>query len=194
MAPSPTHFDLIYWPTLPGRGEFIRLILEDAGADYTDHAIVSGADRVLELIDSAHLGTAASGPPVLRPPILKHGDAVLTQTPNIAMYAAAHVGLAPAPGLDSPGFFHVQGLVQTALDGLCNETHDTHHPIACMDYYEDQREAAALRGKDYRTTRLPKFLAYYERVVKGPASGDGPWLYGGRCTVADIVLFHVGGG
>ena len=31
-------YELYYWPTIQGRGEFVRLALEDAGARYVDVA------------------------------------------------------------------------------------------------------------------------------------------------------------
>ena len=31
-------YELYYWPGIQGRGEYVRLALEDAGADYVDAA------------------------------------------------------------------------------------------------------------------------------------------------------------
>ena len=31
-------YQLYYWPSIQGRGEFVRLALEEAGADYVDVA------------------------------------------------------------------------------------------------------------------------------------------------------------
>lgn len=84
----------------------------------------------------------------------------------------------------------MNALALTALDGLCNETHDTHHPIAVGDYYEAQKVEAKKRAADYVKSRLPKFLGHFEKVLGGAASGRGEWLYGGRLTYADLVLFQ----
>ena len=81
-------------------------------------------------------------------------------------------------------------LALTALDGLSNEAHDTHHPIAPMSYYEEQKEEAKRKAADYLSNRLPKFLSYFERVLQGEASKGGEWLYGGRLTYADLVLWQ----
>jgi glutathione S-transferase len=189
-------YELIYWPGLPGRGEFVRLAFEESGTAYADLGLTHPrAEPVLEQTDSKNLGDATSPPP-LAPPILRHTDAngsslLISQTSNILLYIGARLGLAPSPG--EPGSFIINGLVLTALDGLCNETHDTHHPVATGKYYDDQKEVAKLRAQDYRENRLPKFLGYFERVLKGDASGDGPWLYGGNLTVADLVLFQARG-
>lgn len=190
-------YELVYWPGIPGRGEHIRLLLEEAGAAYTDKALQpdeegGGAKAVLALIDPSHMGDDVGNPPILAPPVLRHGDLVLSQTPNILMYLAPRLGLAPsADDDDVDGIYRLNSLVLTALDGLSNEVHDCHHPIAVSLYYEDQKDEALRRSQDYVKNRLPKFLGYFERVLKSKASGEGPWLYGGRLTYADLVLFHV---
>ncbi|KAI3573991.1 glutathione S-transferase [Fusarium oxysporum f. sp. albedinis] len=81
-------------------------------------------------------------------------------------------------------------LALTALDGLSNERHDVHHPVSMLLYYEDQLGESKRKAQDYTANRIPKFLGYFEKVLKGEASGDGPWLYGGRLTYADLVLFQ----
>ncbi|KAK8040169.1 hypothetical protein PG993_008580 [Apiospora rasikravindrae] len=180
-------YELIYWPGIPGRGEHIRLALEETGAQYTDTAH-QGPDPVLSMIGESNLGDDVN-PPYLAPPMLRHGDLVLSQTPNILMYLAPRLGLA-GPAEDEDAIYRLNALVLTALDGLSNEVHDCHHPIAVGLYYEDQKDESLRRTRDYVANRLPKFLGYFEKVLKGKASGEGPWLYGGRLTYADLVLFH----
>lgn len=134
-TPRDFTYELIYWAGIPGRGEYIRLALEEAGASYSDTAYGFDAsnaqpNEVLSRIDPSHTGDA-SNPPHLAPPILKHGDLVINQTPNILLYLAPRLGLAPKPGDDDEhGLYHLNGLALTALDGLSNEPHDCHHPIA----------------------------------------------------------------
>ncbi|KAK8005875.1 hypothetical protein PG991_012172 [Apiospora marii] len=184
-------YELIYWPGIPGRGEHIRLALEEGGATYTDTAQPGqgGADPVLSMIGESNKGDDAN-PPCLAPPMLRHGDLVISQTPNILMYLAPRLGLAPSADEDEDAIYRLNALVLTALDGLSNEVHDCHHPIAVGLYYEDQKEESLRRTRDYVANRLPKFLGYFEKVLQGQASGEGPWLYGGRLTYADLVLFH----
>jgi glutathione S-transferase len=187
-------YELIYWGGIPGRGEFVRLALEEGGAEYTDSAHADKENKqVLAQISESNLGDDHNPPP-LAPPILRHGDLLISQTPNILLYLGPRLGLVPsAEGEDGDpdALYRINGLALTALDGLCNEVHDTHHPIASGLYYEDQKEESIRRSSDFVKNRLPKFLGYFERVLQGKASGDGPWLYGGQLTYADLVLFQV---
>lgn len=182
-------YNLIYWPGIPGRGEHIRLVLEEAGAEYTDTAhIEGGINEVIALVQ----GKADDiNPPLCAPPVLKHGNLMISQTPNILLYLGPRLGLVPDADEDPDGLYQVNGLALTALDGLSNEPHDCHHPISAGLYYEDQKPESKRKSEDYVKTRLPKFLAYFERVLSSKTSGDGPWLYRGRLTYADLVLFQV---
>jgi glutathione S-transferase len=181
-------YELIYWPGIPGRGEFVRLLLEEAGAPYTDHADdpSAGAAAVTALMGRDHVGDA-SNPPVFAPPALRHGDLLINQVSNILLYLAPRLGLAPAEG---PAVYHLNAIVATALDGFVNELHDTHHPIAVEDPYEDQQTEARRRAGNFIENRLPKFLAYLQRLLEAETSGDGPWVYGDGLTYADLVIFQ----
>ena len=184
-------FHLIYWPGIPGRGEHVRLALEEAGADYTDAAHTKdGLKEVLSYVQ-AKVACDDANVPVLAPPILKHGDLLISQTPNILLYLGPRLGLVPSADEDEDGIYRVNSLALTALDGLSNEVHDCHHPIATGSYYEDQKEESMKKAADYVKNRLPRFLGYFERVLQSTASGDGPWLYGGQLSYADLVLFQV---
>ena len=188
---SNAPYDLIYWPGVPGRGEHIRLCFEETGTPYNDIAnqTKDGMKVVTSQIDSSNTGEG-DNPPPLAPPILRHGDLLISQVPNILLYLGPQLGLVPDAEEDPHGIYRINELALTALDGLSNEAHDTHHPIATMAYYEDQKEEAKKRAKDYIENRLPKFIGYFERVLKGEASKGGEWLYGGKLTYADLVLFQ----
>ncbi|KAI1453142.1 hypothetical protein F4805DRAFT_470292 [Annulohypoxylon moriforme] len=183
-------YELIYWPGIPGRGEHIRLALEEAGATYTDTAqIENGMDQVTAQIDGENVGDDLNPPP-FAPPILRHGDMLISQTPNILLYLGPRLGLVPHDDDEEhpDALYKVNALTLTALDGLSNEVHDCHHPIGSGLYYEDQKDEAKRKSKDFVENRLPKFLGYFERVLQGKASGEGPWLYGGQLTYADLGI------
>jgi glutathione S-transferase len=176
-------YELYYWPEIPGRGEFVRLVLEEAGVAYRDvgreeRAQGGGVDAVLAFYEGRN-----EGHPVFAPPVLKHGDLVLAQTAAICHFLGRRHGLAPG---DEAGDAHALELELTIAD-LVAEVHDTHHPISSSLYYEDQKNAAKQRAKHFVTERLPRFLAYFERVLQ---RNGGEVLVGARVTHADLSLFQ----
>ncbi|KAL8672072.1 MAG: hypothetical protein Q9168_003467 [Polycauliona sp. 1 TL-2023] len=185
---SPSYL-LHYWPTIPGRGEPIRLCFEATSTPYTDVTNTnpySGMKTLMSLISSSS-NAPSPNIPHIAPPILQHGDLYISQLPNILLYLGPKLGLVPAD--DDNAIYRVNQLALTALDGLLNEAHDAHHPIAVGEVYENQKEEAIKRAKDYTSNRLPKFLNYFERVLKADGKG-GEYLYGGQLTYADLVLFQ----
>jgi glutathione S-transferase len=179
-------YELYYWPTIQGRGEFVRLALEDTGADYTDVARGSkrqgaGVPAMLQLLD----GKTVARPP-FAPPFLRAGSLIIGQTANILLFLGERHGLAPRA---EAGRFWAHQLQLTIAD-LVSEVHDTHHPIAGSLYYEDQRAEAQRRAADFVTTRLPKFLGYFERLL-GRNPGSNAYLVGRRLSYPDLSLFQV---
>jgi glutathione S-transferase len=175
-------YELYYWPTIQGRGEFVRLALEEAGADYVDVARKpgkSGMRAMTKLLD----GTRIEHPP-FAPPFLKAGKLVIGQTANILLYLGGRLGLAPR---DEAGALWAHQLQLTIAD-LVTHIHDTHHPISGWLYFEQQRPAAKLRTKDFWRYRVPKFLGYFERVI---ATSGGPYLLGRRLSYVDLSLFQI---
>jgi glutathione S-transferase len=175
-------YELYYWPSIQGRGEFVRLALEDAGAAYLDVARRGGGvERMLRLID----GRAVERLP-FAPPYLRAGKQIVAQTANILLFLGGRLGLAPA---SEAGRLWTHQLQLTIAD-LVDEAHDTHHPIAGSLYYEDQRTEAKRRTADFLATRAPKYLGYFEDVLAHNRAGDA-WLVGRRATYADLSLFQV---
>ena len=177
-------YELYYWPGLPGRGEFIRLLLEEAGAPYVDVARLpedrgGGAGSILRLLRGE-----ASGLLPLAPPILRHGDLTIAQVAKICLYLGPRHGLAPA---DEAGRLAAHQLQLTIAD-LVGEVHDTHHPIAVGRYYEEQKVAARERAGFFLDQRLPRFLGYFERVLG--RNGGGQVVVGAALSYVDLSLFH----
>ena len=177
-------YELYYWPTIQGRGEFVRLALEEAGADYVDVARQPrgrGMSAMLELLD----GETVEHPP-FAPPFLKAGEVLIGQTANILAFLGARHGLAPA---DESGRLWANQLQLTLADFL-QEVHDTHHPIASGLYYEEQQKEARRRAADFLESRAPKFLGYFERVLMRNRAG-GRHLVGAALTYPDLSLFQM---
>jgi glutathione S-transferase len=176
-------YELYYWPTIQGRGEFVRLALEEAGAKYVDvvrkPAKSGGVPAMMTFLDSKRVKH-----PPFAPPFLKSGNLIIGQTANILLFLGPRHGLAPQ---SEAGRLWTHQLQLTIAD-LVVEIHDTHHPIASGLYYEDQRREAKHRASDFLKNRAPKFLHYFERVIEG---SGGTYLSGRRLTYADLSLFQI---
>jgi glutathione S-transferase len=176
-------YELYYWPEIQGRGEFVRLALEEAGAKYVDVARDEKAGGVPALLKI--MGDARLKPQQFAPPFLKAGKLIIGQTPNILMYLGEKHALAPKT---EAGRLWVNQLQLTIADFLV-EAHDVHHPIGSGLYYEDQKEESLRRADDFRKNRVPKYLGYFERVLE-QAGGKTPFLAGRAASYADLSLFQ----
>lgn len=175
-------YELYYWPGIQGRGEFVRLALEEAGASYVDVARQRGGEKaMLALLDARGVAHAP-----FAPPFLKAGRLLIGQTANILLFLGPRHALSPA---DVAGRLWTHQLQMTIAD-LVGEVHDTHHPIASGLYYEDQRREARKRAADLRERRLPKYLDYFERVLTRDGRAGG-YLAGRRLTYADLSMFQL---
>ena len=179
-------YELYYWDGLQGRGEFVRLALEDAGAAYVDVTRTprrggGGTAAMLHLLEHG------AGPQIpFAPPFLKDGELIVSHVANILLYLGPRLGLAPS---EEPLRTVAHGLQLTITD-LVTEVHDTHHPVASTQYYEDQKEAARVRSADFLEHRMPKFLGYFETVLKRNPNGRGQ-IVGSATTTVDLSLFQV---
>ncbi len=179
-------YELYYWPSIQGRGEFVRLSLEDAGADYIDVARrpqndAAGMAGLLQFMDDETVER-----PAFAPPILKAGKLVIGQTANILLFLGQRHNLAPK---SETGRLWAHQLQLTMTD-FTGEIHDTHHPVSSNLYYEDQRKEALVKSANFLKFRAPKFLGYFETILERNSSGD-KYLVGARRTYADLSLFQI---
>jgi len=179
-------YELYYWPGIQGRGEFIRLALEEAGARYVEVAVLpkaqgGGVPAILRVLETRNIPH-----PPFAPPILKAGSKFIAQTPNILLFLGARLRLAPK---DEPGTLWTHQLQLTVLD-FYSEIFHTHHPLGDGYAYEEQKSAAKRRTKDFLAVRLPKFLGYFERVLELNRA-RGPWMVGARLSYVDLSMAQV---
>lgn len=175
-------YELYYWDGIPGRGEFVRLVLEEAGTDYRE----MGKGKIGTKAIMDHLGDKAGPYPPFAPPFFKDGDLIVSHVANILDYLGPKHGLAPEGEQER---IFAKGLQLTLTDFVA-EAHDTHHPLGIDDYYEDQKPEAKKRSLAFIENRIPKFLGYFERVIgKNPAKSG--FAVGKGLTTVDLSLFHV---
>jgi glutathione S-transferase len=173
-------YELYYWPEIQGRGEFVRLALEDAGAAYVDVARRSrGMAAMSELLESRSVRR-----PPFAPPFLKAGKLIIAQTANILFFLGPRLGLVPK---DEAARLWAHQLQLTVADWVA-EVHDAHHPIASSLYYEEQKREAKRRAEIFRLERQPKFLSYFEEVLE---RNGGRLLIGNAISYVDLSLFQM---
>ena len=171
-------YELFYWPGIQGRGEFIRLAFEEAGARYEDVArSPGGMPKMMTLMRSPPRGMTEP----FAPPFLRHGKLLVAQTANVLLYLAPRLGLVPA---NEASRLRAHELQLTVTDFVA-EIHDTHHPIAVSQYYEDQKSEAKKRARVFVDERLPKYLGYFERAA---ASGR---MVGRSLSYVDLSMFQL---
>jgi glutathione S-transferase len=174
-------YELYYWAEIEGRGEFIRLALEEAGADYVDVARVKGTGALMKRWEDAKVET-----PSFAPPFLVDGRRVIGQSANILLYLGDRLGLAPKA--EGPRLWTHQ--IQLTIADFLVEAHDVHHPLGANLYYEDQKPESKKRAKWFRSERIGQFLGWFETILarnpKGPKH-----LVGARLTYADLSVFQV---
>jgi len=177
-------YELFYWPGIQGRGEFVRLALEEAGADYVDVARGRGPGRGVATM-TALMGDGAA----FAPPFLRDGDVIVSHVANILFYLGPKLGLAPK---DEALRFYAYGLQLTITDFVA-EVHDTHHPISTDQYYEDQKAEAKARTKAFLDHRVPKYFGYFERRLASNPAGP-THAVGATLTTVDLSLFQLWAG
>lgn len=175
-------YELYYWPSIQGRGEFVRLALEEAGADYIDVARRSGKGRGVPAMNRLMAGGRQAP---FAPPILKAGKLVIAQTANILYFLGPRLGLAPKS--EAARLWINQ--VQLTITDFVAEIHDTHHPIVNSLYYHQQKPEAKRRSRYFIAERMPKFLGYFEGLLA--SQGSRRPFVAGKFSYADLSLFQV---
>lgn len=172
-------YELYYWPGLPGRGEFVRLALEAAEADYVDVAREGGPVFALAR-------DKATVTPPFAPPYLRDGDLIIGQTALILFHLGPKLGLTPA---DEAGRLWCHQ-IQLTISDFVVESHDVHHPVGVDLYYEDQVTESKRRAQGFRQSRLPKFLDWFETILSRNPAGP-QHLVGDGLSYADLSLFQL---
>jgi glutathione S-transferase len=183
MKRSLTRIELYYWPTIQGRGEFVRLLLEEAGADYVDIARTRGGmAAMMRFLEGERPGALPFAAPFVRV-----GTTVVSQSANTLAFLARRLGLVPA----DEALRAEANQIQLTIADLVGEAHDTHHPIAGSLYYEDQRREAKRRARNFVKERMPRYLGWLEDVLTRNTPSKNQWLVGRGLTYVDLSAFQV---
>ena len=173
-------YQLFYWPEIQGRGEFVRLALEDAGAAYDD--VARQGRGMSEMM--AMMGGRGEKRPPFAPPFLKAGKLTIAQVAEILFYLGPRLKQAPA---DEAGRLWLHQLQLTVAD-FVKEIHDTHHPLGGEFYYEDAKPEAKRYAENFLGNRAPKYIGYFETVLE---KSGGPWMLGRKFTYVDLSVFQL---
>jgi glutathione S-transferase len=176
-------YELYYWPHIQGRGEYVRLALEEGGADYVDVARLPESEGGGRPAVARLLQDPSNARPPFAPPLLKAGKLIVSHTANVLQYLGPRLGLIPKAEAQR---VYAHGLQLTITD-FVREAHDVHHPIANSLYYEDQKTESLRRSGHFRTERLTKFLNYFETVI---ARGGGKYMLGKSLSYVDLSVFQ----
>mgnify|MGYP000681129244 CR=1 FL=1 len=171
-------YDLWYWPTIPGRGEFVRLALEAAGVAYRDRAREDGADALIADME------ARAGIRPFAPPYLADGDFAIAQVAHILAWLADRHDFG-AGELDRDLELI---MLQLTVTDIVAEVHAVHHPIAGSLYYDDQKDEARQAAAHFRDERIPKFCAYFEDAL---GANEGAFVLGKKWSHVDTSLFQL---
>jgi glutathione S-transferase len=184
MTKRAARVELYYWPGIQGRGEFVRLLLEDSGIPYVDVARErkDGLRAMMGLLEGEQPGALP-----FAPPFVKVDGAIVSQTANILAFLAARFRCLPNDAVLRAEAHQIQLTIADFVD----EVHDTHHPIAGSLYYEDQQAAAKRRARHFVRERLPKYLGWLENVLVRNRRSGGQWLVGAGCTYVDLSAFQI---
>ena len=177
-------YELYYWPSIQGRGEFVRLALEEAGADYVDMAREKGRGRGVNAMMQLLHGSGSDRVP-FAPPFLRAGKLIIGQTANILQYLGPRLGLVPK---SEAGRLWVHQLQLTVEDFII-EIHDTHHPIGSGLYYHEQKREARRRAAYFTEGRAIQFLQYFESVLR--QSKGKSWMADRHLTYIDLSMFQI---
>ena len=176
------HYELFYWPSIQGRGEFVRLALEEAQADYVDVAREpNGVAAMMKLMEA----TGLERPP-FAPPFLRAGKIIIAQTAHILQYLGPHLSLVPKA--EASRLWAHQ--LQLTVEDLVVDIHDTHHPIGSSLYYHEQKSEARRRAKFFTEERAPELLGYFESVLQRNSAAKG-YMIGRNLSYVDLSMFQV---
>ena len=205
---SPEWTVLYHQPgKMKGRGEFLRLMLEDKGVPYDNSGdglygpngsmdMFRGSPQAIDRdADAATASPPCDVHPVLYPPAIWHrptdgsGPPVLINQVGACMiYLGDVLGYAPSTTAERA---RANQILLNALDYI-SDGRSSFHPVKNHMSYNEQKEEGDKESKAFAQGRMLSFLHHFDKVARRNASGPQSPIAGGPAlTYADFALFHV---
>ncbi|CAG2239709.1 glutathione S-transferase-like isoform X1 [Mytilus edulis] len=180
-AGQTEEWELFYHHFLIGRSAYIRLIFEELGIPYKD--MIKSKEDIMKYFYSKD---KLAGFPVLFPPVIRKGDFQLGQTSVICKYLGEKYGLVPDNEQDK----WRADMINTELHDYLAQGRLAFHGINPTASYFTQVEETKPYIERFAAERIPKYLSYFESVLKYNNGGKG-FLFGDKLTYVDLTLFWV---
>lgn len=193
----PVEWTLLYHAPgkMKGRGEYLRLLLEDAGASYENSDVnLYGPTGMMDAFRASPeaIDKINDHYPVFFPPAIWHrpvsGEEVLINQVGACMiYLGDQLGYAPQSAAETA---RANCTMLNALDYV-SDGRSSFHPIKNSMSYKDQKEEGDKVSKEFSQTRMKLFLHHFNKVIKSNGSSpENPIAGGSTVTYADFVLFY----
>ena len=196
-APPPEWTVIYHGPVaFKGRGEFLRLMLEDKGVPYVNSAenlygptgifdCFRGSPEAVATLDNTIF-------PVFFPPAVRHcppdGEEVfINQVSACMVYIGQVLGYAPATAAERG---RAESVMANAIDYIA-EGRRSFHPFKDGMSYKDQKEQGDRVSREFATGRMLIWLQHFDKVVSKFGGPTTPVAGGKTVTYADFCLFHV---
>lgn len=174
---SSETWKLYYWDMCPGRGEYVRIVFEEAGVQFLEDR-----DNILEKVIKGGM----EGFPAFAPPVITRGDFKLSQTPVICEYLGKHFNLYPASDTD---VWHARQINLTIHDFQADGRNVFHAKQFTASYFGQEAETQG-HIDWFRKERLPRWLLYFEKLLQANDNGRS-FVIGDKLTYVDLGLLQV---
>ncbi|MCP9223786.1 glutathione S-transferase [Erythrobacter sp. LQ02-29] len=179
-------YDLWYWPSIQGRGEFVRLYLAALGVAWRDRARTGDAQDLMEDMEAREQSDdfAPYAPPYL---VVREGDDAGFAIAQVAHILAFLTDRHDRGTGDLKTDLHLIQLQLTITD-IVAEVHNVHHPVSGGLYYDDQKDAAKRAAEGFRQERVTKYFDHFETAL---GKRNGPYMLGEAWSHVDTSLFQL---
>jgi glutathione S-transferase len=201
LTTPPAEWTVLYHGSgnFKGRGEFLRLMLEDKCISFVESGEnLYGPTGMMDCFRGSAQAVlepqAVELPfPVFFPPGLWHRpgngqeDVLINQVGAAMIYLGDQLGYAPSSSAERA---RATSVLLNALDYIA-EGRRSFHPVENNMSYHNQKEEGDRESKIFSQTRMGIWLAHFEKTVQKFGGPETPVVGGKHITFADFALMHV---